>query len=646
MSLAERITRHYGGDWNAGASQGNIPGDGHSTSDRSVSVKDAPDKPDGILVHCHAAGDWRAEMSRFRRDGLLDPFEPAKGDNRRRAHGLRLKPGQKITETWEWRKAGRVLYRTHRVEPGASGRGKEFRYDRPDGKGGWLSGRGDGEYIPYRHDELASRAGPGTEIYMAEGERKADRLAEWGLLATSSKHWRPEFGELLKGALVVILPDNDEPGREIARRAFRNVTATGAKACVVELPGLPPAGDILDWSGSSEDLDRLVTDAVTAPPAWLTDAAGHDPQGDDLPDAGITATLPFFWFNEALPSLDANDFVEGLLTSTAMSVVYGPSNCGKTFFIVDLGLHVAWGREWRGRAVDRGAVVYLSLEGSQGIRNRLAAFRKHHGLDDVALPFVVMPRPVNLLNDDADVSAVIALVRHVADLTGLHVAMVIIDTLSRAMAGGNENSAEDMTTIVGNCDRIRAATGAHVCIVHHSGKDEARGARGHSSLRAATDTEIEIKRDPELTVSNVRVAKQRDLEAIEPFAFALHRTALGTNRRGKDVTSCVVIEAEKSVSLARDPNQLSPQEAQAISALEDCITASGIEVATGRNNDVAGGVVAAVAQASWKKALQARDITARNNDHVARTQFARLRKSLENKGQIGVAGDNVWRVQQ
>jgi RecA-family ATPase len=65
-----------------------------------------------------------------------------------------------------------------------------------------------------------------------------------------------------------------------------------------------------------------------------------------------------------------------------MSVIYGPSNCGKTFFVVDLALHVALGREWRGRAVDRGAVVYLSLEGAQGIRNRLAAFRKHHGLDE------------------------------------------------------------------------------------------------------------------------------------------------------------------------------------------------------------------------------------------------------------------------
>lgn len=311
---------------------------------------------------------------------------------------------------------------------------------------------------------------------------------------------------------------------------------------------------------------RVASYAMPVPPApppddpgpSPDDYPGPEPLSDEMeyePDV-ITdgPTLPFFWFHEAEATLDTNDFVEGLLTSSAMSVVYGPSNCGKTFFIVDLALHVALGREWRGRAVDRGAVVYLSLEGSQGIRNRLAAFRLHHELDGERLPFVAMPQPVNLLYEDADVRAVIELVHHVASETGVNVSMVIVDTLSRAMAGGNENSPEDMTAIVSNCDKIRDATGAHVCIVHHSGKDEARGARGHSSLRAATDTEIEITREPEATSSNVRVAKQRDLEAAEPFSFTLKSVPLGVNSRGKDVTSCVVLEAERQPkgSLSRD----------------------------------------------------------------------------------------------
>lgn len=397
------------------------------------------------------------------------------------------------------------------------------------------------------------------------------------------------------------------------------------------------------------------------PPDWMSEIPPHDeaPEWAGQGDAGFydeyegfnhlsegaeishsggsTPILPFFWFNEAEPNLDANDFVEGLLTTSSMSVVYGPSNCGKTFFIVDMALHVAWGREWRGRAVDRGAVVYLSLEGATGIRNRMAAFRRHHQIDE-ALPFIAMPKPINLLNDDADVNAVIALTRHVAEVTGLPVQMVIIDTLSRAMAGGNENSPEDMTALIGNCDRIRDATGSHVCIVHHSGKDEAKGARGHSSLRAATDTEIEIKRDPELTFSSVRIAKQRDLEAGDPFGFTLQSVPLGINRRGKDVTSCVVMEAEQTTILARDPDKLSPKETAALEILERCLIAGGFEVENGQNM--------AVTLDAWKRSLQALDVIARNNDHVARTQFARVKNALENKGQITIHQGNVWRAQQ
>jgi hypothetical protein len=374
------------------------------------------------------------------------------------------------------------------------------------------------------------------------------------------------------------------------------------------------------------------------PPEWM-DCGEDEPLVDEVADP-TSPSLPFFWFNDAEPSLDASDFVEGLLTTGSMSVVYGPSNCGKTFFVVDMALHVAWGRDWRGRAVDRGAIVYLSLEGAQGIRNRLAAFRRHHNLAGTELPFVAMPKPVNLLDSDADVLAVIELVNHVAATTELPVSMVIIDTLSRAMAGGNENSPEDMTALIGNCDSIRHATGSHVCIVHHSGKDEARGARGHSSLRAATDTEIEIKRDPEMTFSSVRVVKQRDLEAGEPFGFTLQSVALGTNRRGKDVTSCVVVEADKAVVIGRTAERLSDKEQAALQSLEHCLEAGGFDIEMGRDMPVVTGVTLH----AWKRALQARDVIDRDKDDTARKQLQRIRQGLVAKGKIQIDGVNVWRA--
>jgi RecA-family ATPase len=118
--------------------------------------------------------------------------------------------------------------------------------------------------------------------------------------------------------------------------------------------------------------------------------------------------------------------------------------------------------------------------------------------------------------------------------------LIVVDTLSRAMAGGNENSPEDMDALVGHIDLIRQALPSHVSVIHHSGKDAARGARGHSSLRAAADTEIEITREIGTKTSTARVTKQRELELGDEFPFCLVPVELGTNRRGKAVTSCVV----------------------------------------------------------------------------------------------------------
>ncbi|MCW1912647.1 helicase RepA family protein [Luteolibacter sp. GHJ8] len=235
----------------------------------------------------------------------------------------------------------------------------------------------------------------------------------------------------------------------------------------------------------------------------------------------------------------AADFVEGLLTDGGASVVYGASNVGKSFWILDLAVHVATGRTWRDEIeVDQGAVVYVALEGSNGLKNRLEALRREGRLPDDA-PLYVCTAPVSLL--EASHARMLAeSVKEAASQSNLPCRLVVLDTLARAMAGGDENKGQDMTFAVASIDVIRAATGAHVCVVHHCGKDEARGARGHSSLRAAVDTEIEIFRPEGERVSTVRVTKQRDLEAGEPMPFTLRQVMLGANRRGKPLTSCVV----------------------------------------------------------------------------------------------------------
>ena len=236
---------------------------------------------------------------------------------------------------------------------------------------------------------------------------------------------------------------------------------------------------------------------------------------------------------------EALDFVEGLLTEGGASVLYGPSNCGKSFWIVDLGAAVASGRHFRDELeVDRGAVVYFALEGAHGAKNRMAALRRNGQLMP-GDPFYLVFDAVSLL-EPGHADRLAATVAAITDESGIPVKLVIIDTMARAMAGGDENSGADMTLAVKAIDAVRSATGAHVAIVHHCGKDQAKGARGHSSLRAAVDTEIEVFRPENETVSTVRVTKQRDLQVGELMPFSLKVIELGTDRRGKPITSCVV----------------------------------------------------------------------------------------------------------
>lgn len=242
------------------------------------------------------------------------------------------------------------------------------------------------------------------------------------------------------------------------------------------------------------------------------------------------------FFEDVEPVVTCNDFVEGLLISGGMSVIYGETNSGKTFFATDLALHIACGWPWNGRETTRGAVLYCALEGSHGITNRIAAFKAHYGIS--TLPFAILPVAVDLLNNPGDVDGVLAAIEKVQTTTGLEVILTVMDTLSRAISGGNENSPDDMGEIVRNGTRIQQHARTHVAWVHHSGKDQAKGARGHSLLRAATDTEIEILADG--SNHTARVTKQRDLECSGEFNFTLKVVELGTNHRGKPVTSCVV----------------------------------------------------------------------------------------------------------
>lgn len=347
--------------------------------------------------------------------------------------------------------------------------------------------------------------------------------------------------------------------------------------------------------------------------------------------------LSLEWFEDIEPALDVPELVEGLLTPAGASVVYGASNCGKTFFASDLAFHVALGLPWRDRHVEQGAVIYVAAEGGFGIRNRIAAFRKHHEITE-RVPFALLASNVNMLDPEADTEPLMQMIEQAAARAGMPVRLVVLDTLARVMAGGDENSGADMGRLVANIDRIRSATGAHVMLIHHSGKDAAKGARGHSSLRAAVDTEIEVTKDDVTDVACASVVKQRDLEKAGEFSFKLQSVTLGTNPRGKWVTSCVVEPTEGGGQRGTKP-KLSPLERNAMLQLTNTIIDEGKRY-PGRG-DIPG-TVDIVPLEAWKARLVKAHVLSGDNEGTAKKQWQRIRQGLQDKGILRIWGDLCW----
>jgi len=510
------------------------PGPGHTANDLSLSVK--IDRDGEPICYSHS-GDDPILCKDFVREKIgLKPFKPnghAKASSAKRHFDY---PDE----------TGAIIYQVERED--LPGGGKRIRQRRPDGNGGWVWNLAGVTPVPYRLPELLEALAYGHTIAIVEGEAKADLLWSWNVPATCNSggagKWRAHHSAYLRGADVVILPDNDEPGRRHAESVAVSLEEAGATMRVLHLPNLPPAGDVVDWAatgGTREQLDDLIEN--TARP-WAPEARpnGED-QGENGPDARASRKpkMAIEWFSEAADSAlsdPANQVVEGLLDEGGLSVNYGDSGSGKTFVTLDLGFHVGAGLDWNGKKVRHGLAVYVAAEGGKRIKRRIAAlqkrFREDHG--DIAPDplFALVRYPIDLRSSDADLKSLLTLVRAAEKKTGEKCVWLIVDTLSRAMAGGDENSPVDMGRIVAAADRFRAETGAHFTYVHHTGKDAARGARGHSLLRAATDTELET------TAASFTLTKQRDGELGFKIGFKLVDLVIGEDADGNSIKSAVV----------------------------------------------------------------------------------------------------------
>lgn len=306
-----------------------------------------------------------------------------------------------------------------------------------------------------------------------------------------------------------------------------------------------------------------------------------------------TNTLKHFADLAAMGLQGAGEYlIKGLLYLDTLCVMYGRSGEYKTFVALDWAFHIAAGLPWSGRKVKQGLVVYVATEGGGGFPKRIAALAAHYGLKEC--PFVVDIRSIDLASRDNDAKDLLTKIRQAEEHYGCPVRLIVIDTLARAMAGGDENSARDMGSLVKVAEQVQRATKAAFMFIHHQGKDQSKGARGSSALVRAIDTEIEI------SDGEIRVKKQRDTDELPPIKFKFKRILLGKDEEGDNVTSGV-IELVSASEFAKD--ELKPTETLFVDA----------------HNAVAkGNAIAAGTPDEWPNTPISRDEWAKKYENIVR----------------------------
>lgn len=283
---------------------------------------------------------------------------------------------------------------------------------------------------------------------------------------------------------------------------------------------------------------------------WENPMSGDAPTDD--PEEDLFNDLQAIFCSELPEQCEFPDeLVEGLLVRNEISILYGDSNSGKTFFGIDLACAVALGKNWMNRRTEQGIVVYLASESPSSVRFRLKAYEKYHNVS-IGDNLLIVQAPVNFYESDYDVKLLIRLLQKVCAITGRRIELIIADTLARISAGANESAGEDMGKVMARFDGIKNIIEAHIQIIAHSGKDATKGLRGWSGIRAHVDTEIEVKDKEGIRIATV--TKQRGLPSKgEEILYRLEIVEMGITKWNAVATTCVVFPVAAEDVPKKDP---------------------------------------------------------------------------------------------
>lgn len=365
--------------------------------------------------------------------------------------------------------------------------------------------------------------------------------------------------------------------------------------------------------------------AAPAPDSPAAPAAAQTPQARiRLVMAGELVDEPVTWL------------IDQLLPAKGFAALYGKPGSYKSFVALYLAGMVANGLKAFDRDTAQGDVVYLAGEGGAGLKRRWDALKKHAQLPDET-PLAFVRAQLNLRSTMDDAEALVEAIR----ARNLTPKILFVDTLARAFSGGNENSSEDMGAFIAVCAYLMQELDCAIVIVHHSGKDEARGQRGHSSLLGAVDAELEVTKlsseDSPERIGRLKITKQKDGEDGIEIGYRMVTVTLSD------------IDPE-ATSLALEPLNAVPTPASrgpkiegrtrlGLDTLKEALAAHGQHVAS---NHIPQHVRCAQTD-TWRSYFYA--AFSADSTNAKRVAFQYVREKLRSLGLVGVHNENWWLAQ-
>jgi hypothetical protein len=673
---AEQIAKQLGnakkanGQWVASCP---VPSHGKGNGDKNPSLSISINDDGKPLFHCHG-GCSQEEVFNTIKDMQLLPELEERPDP---LANIKPLPQVQFDHEWEYQDENKTtVFVKQRLRIGESG--KTYRLYKVDADGRRHTTLGDARIVPYNLPELLDAKSAGRIIYLVEGEKAADALATLKVTATTAHtgagSWPEAITEYFAGANVVILPDNDLPGWRYAQKAVDAIFAIAKNVKVVDL-GLQGHGDdayefIHEMGKQREDLielvkatQKLTSTDVTIPERLVAlkldapiDATPQQQQAqpediakefepDPAADKPGKEAKPIKTVNieswDDIQDEPVEWLIHGVLPVKAFAALYGPPGSFKSFIALDMAEAIATGRPWMGNPIERqGAVLYLCGEGFGGMGARIKACQIHHKTPKGA-PIYVIRHQLNLRSSAEDFNALMIAIVALVEKTGMEFQLMVVDTLARAFGGGNENDSDAMGSFITTMGKIQEFLNCALMVLHHSGKDLAKGLRGHSSLLGAVDTQLEILRFEEQAKGVISLTKQKDGEDGIRFGFEMVEIEISGSSLGFDpVVSLAVQASDEAANQAsksgKSNSGAGKNQRLEMSCLENIVKSKGsIKFIDGQQRMVAD-------LEDWRLELRSRMGVDETSESKFKTAWSRAKKRLVESKEGGIKDKLVW----